>query len=145
MTDLRDDNKNAGVLPLIAEEASVSKRDVVTGRVDVRTVTDTVDQLIQTTVQGQTVEVTRVPVDRQVDVAPLMRTEGDLTIIPILEEIVVVEKRLVLKEEIHIKWIVQTEDIETHVPLRRQRAVVERHEAGHTSDTPDPITKESKQ
>ena len=43
------------------------------------------------------------PIDRQVDVAPKIRIEGDLTIVPVLEEILVVEKRLILKEEVHIR------------------------------------------
>jgi hypothetical protein len=47
--------------------------------------------------------VERIPVNRLVDTAPETRTEGDVTIIPIVEEVMVVEKRLLLKEEIHIR------------------------------------------
>ena len=45
---------------------------------------------------------------------------------PVVEEVVVVEKRLVLKEEIHIRRTAQTEAVEVPVTLRKQRAVVER-------------------
>ena len=97
-------------------------------------------------VESQTVEVTRVVLDQPVDFAPTIRTEGDVTIIPVLEEILVVEKRLMLKEEIHIRRISRSEEVETTVPLRRQRAVVERHDAGTTaSDTPDPTITEAKE
>lgn len=131
-------------LRLVAERARVSKRTVVTGRVDVRTVTETVQERVGATVDSQTVEVTRVPVDREVAEAPAVRTEGDTTIIPVLEEVLVVERRLVLKEEIRIRRITRSEDVETTVPLRRQRAVVERQDAGSPSDTPDPTAKEAK-
>ena len=47
--------------------------------------------------------VERVPVDQFVDEAPQVRTEGDVTIIPVLEERYVLEKRLVLVEELHIR------------------------------------------
>ena len=131
-----------GTLELVAERLHVTKRRVVTGRVDVRTVTDTVEETVRSTLRGETVEVTRVPVDREVTVAPAIRTEGDTTIIPVLEEIVVVEKRLVLKEEVRIRRIARSDEVETTVPLRRQRAVVERHDAGPTSDAPDPTSRE---
>jgi stress response protein YsnF len=47
--------------------------------------------------------VERVPVNRLVETEPQTRQEGDVTIIPIIEEVLVVEKRLLLKEEIHIR------------------------------------------
>jgi len=72
------------------------------------------------------VEVTRVPVDRVVDHPPEIRTENDVTIIPILEEVLVVEKRLVLKEELHVRKTNTQDNVELPVQLRKQRAVVER-------------------
>ena len=133
------------VLALVAEEAHVSKRTVVTDRVDVRTVTETVDAPVSASVESQPVEVTRVPVGREVQAAPAVRTEGDTTVIPVLEEIIVVEKRLVLKEEIRIRRVSRSDEVETTVPLRRQRAVVERRDAGSkSSDTPGPTSRETK-
>ena len=140
----RDENQAADVLKLVAEEAEVSKRRVATGRVDVRTVTDTVDEIVRSTLKGDSVDVTRVPVDRTVDETPSVRTEGDLTIVPVLEEVLVIEKRLLLKEEVHIRRTNRSEDIETTVPLRRQRAVVERHEAGSLPDPSAPTVKDIK-
>jgi stress response protein YsnF len=40
---------------------------------------------------------------RMVETAPEIRTESDVTILPVVEEVLVVEKRLVLKEELHIR------------------------------------------
>ena len=58
--------------------------------------------------------------------APQIRTEGDVTIVPVLEEVLVVEKRLVLKEELHIRRRIITETVEVPVTLHKQRAIVER-------------------
>jgi stress response protein YsnF len=114
------------VIPLVEETTSISKREVVTGRVRVQTVTDTVEELAHADVQRETVEVTREPIDRMVETAPEIRTEDDVTIVPVLEEVLVVEKRLVLKEKLHIRRRVATEAVEVPVSLRKQRAVVER-------------------
>jgi stress response protein YsnF len=84
------------VIPLVEETATVGKRQVVTGRVRVQTVTETVEELAHADVQRETVEVTRVPFDKVVETAPEIRTEGDVTIVPVLEEVLVVEKRLML-------------------------------------------------
>ena len=114
------------VIPLVEETATVGKRQVVTGRMRVQTITNTVEELAHADLQQETVEVTRVPVDRIVEAAPEIRTEGDLTIVPVLEEVLVVEKRLVLKEELHIRRRATTETVEVPITLRKQRAVVER-------------------
>ena len=116
----------AEVIPLVEEELRVGKREVSRGTVRVRTVVDTVEELARATLEGEKVDVTRVPVDKVVDTPPAVRTENDVTIVPILEEVMVVEKRLVLKEELHIRRRTETETVEFPVTLRKQRAVVER-------------------
>jgi uncharacterized protein (TIGR02271 family) len=127
------------VIPLVEETATIGKRELVTGRVRVQTVTDTLEELARADVERETVEVTRVPVDRMIESAPEIRTEGDVTIVPIIEEVLVVEKRLVLKEELHIRRRVAAETVEVPVTLRKQRAIVERL-APDTQD-PDPEEK----
>jgi stress response protein YsnF len=99
---------------------------VTSGRVRIETVTDTVEELAHATLDEETVEVTRVPIGREVSAAPAVRTEDGVVIVPVMEEVVVVEKRLVLKEELHIRRQVTQENVEVPVTLRKQRAVVER-------------------
>ena len=74
-----------------------------------------------------------------VDTAPEIRTEGDLTIVPVLEEVLVVTKQLVLKGELHIRRRVETETVEVPVTLRKQRGGVER-EATDGTTIPDEET-----
>ena len=117
------------VLPIVEETLHVSKREVVTGRVRVRTVTDLSEERVRQELSGQHVEVERVPVDVLIErdaAPPEPRTEGDVTIVPILEEVLVVEKRLLLKEELRITRHRTTNVTEVAVPLRKQRAEIER-------------------
>ncbi|HEV2564752.1 MAG TPA: YsnF/AvaK domain-containing protein [Microvirga sp.] len=114
------------VLALAEEEVRLGKRMVTTGKVRVRTVVDIETELAKATLTGETVEVTRTPVDRIVDTAPGIRVEDDVTIIPVMEEVLIVEKRLVLKEEVRIRRVATTEDVEIPVELRKQHAVIER-------------------
>ena len=116
------------LLTLVEEVARVEKRDVVTGRVRITTRTDTVDQTVRETLEGQTIEFSRVSVDRMLlpgEPVPQIRTEGDLTVIPVLEEVLVVEKRLVLKEELRVLRRVETGVFEETVALHRQSAVID--------------------
>ena len=72
------------------------------------------------------VEVERVAIDRFVDAPVAVRQEGDTTIIPVFEEVVVVEKRLKLVEEVRLTKRQTTTHQPQTITLRRQEAVVER-------------------
>jgi len=116
------------------EELRVDKRDVVTGKIQVRTIVESFDKIARATLEGEQIEVTRVPIGEEMQMVPEQRTEGDVLIIPVVEEMLVVEKRLVLKEELHIRRLRTREDVEVPVTLRKQRAVVE-HTRGDTHPT----------
>jgi stress response protein YsnF len=130
-------------LHLVQETASVSAENVVTGRVRVSTNTDVREEVVRATLKGEVVDIVRVPVDRPVETMPTVRTEGDLTIVPVVEEVLFVEKRLVLKEEIHIRRRLTRDVVDVPVRLRRQRAVVERVAADNeASDDSNPTHEE---
>jgi uncharacterized protein (TIGR02271 family) len=122
----QDTSSEVEVIALAEEEVRLDKRMVTTGKVRVRTIVDVETELAKATLDGETVEVTRVPINRIVDQAPGIRVEDNVTIIPVLEEILIVEKRLVLKEDVHIRKLATTEDVEIPVELRKQHAVIER-------------------
>ncbi len=114
-------------IPVLAEELDISKRQVETGRgVRVhKTVTER-EQTVDRPLLLEHVEVTRVPLGKVVDTAPPIRYVGDTTIIPVLEEQLVMEKRLVLKEEIHIRKSQTTVRDPQRVILREEHARVEK-------------------
>ncbi|MCB5175848.1 YsnF/AvaK domain-containing protein [Microvirga lenta] len=122
------------VIPLAEEIARVEKREKVSGKVRVRTLVDTVEEFARAALKTDVVEVSRVPKDQVVDAPPSIRTEDDVVIVPVFEEVLVFEKRLVLKEELHIRRSVTTENVEVPVSLRKQRAVVERVDPDEESD-----------
>ena len=119
-------SSEAEVIARAEEEVRLDKRMVTTGKVRVRTIVDVETELAKATLDGETVEITRVPIDRIVDQAPGIRVEDNVTIIPVLEEVLIVEKRLVLKEEVHIRKLATTKEVEIPVELRKQHAVIER-------------------
>ncbi|MDQ3513144.1 MAG: YsnF/AvaK domain-containing protein [Chloroflexota bacterium] len=71
-------------------------------------------------VEREQVSVERVEINRQVDTAPGPRQEGDTLIIPVVEEVLFTEKRLMLKEEIHVTRKRITERVPVEETLRRE-------------------------
>jgi len=114
---------------LLEEVLRVGKREVETGRVRVSVLTDTEQRVVAETLRSRRVEVERVKLGRRLEpgeAMPQSRIEGQELVVPIVEEMLVVEKRLIVTEELRIR-IMQTEDkVEHTIPLRRQRASVER-------------------
>ena len=80
--------------------------------------------------------VERVPVGLPVDVAPAVREEDGVLIAPILEEQLVIEARLIIKEEIRLTRKSRTEIVREPVRLSSQRAEVVRLE-GRDPDFPN--------
>lgn len=116
-------------IPVVEETAFIDKREIETDRVKVHTVVETSEQMVREALSSRNVKVTRVLVDRVVTTVPEIRTENGITIVPVLEEVLVIEKRLILKEEVHIQQELSQETVEVPITLRKQRAVVERFDA----------------
>src|ERR1700730_14878414 len=87
-------------MPLHVEEVSVSRREVEKANVQIALITGTREQLVDKEVTHARDEIERVPIGRTIEVVPPISHEGDITIIPVVEEVVVVERRLILKEEV---------------------------------------------
>jgi uncharacterized protein (TIGR02271 family) len=118
--------QDEAVIPLLAEQIDVTRRKVVTGRVQVQTVTREDQHLIDEPLSSERVEVERVPVGKVIDSIPSIREDEDQIVIPVVEEILTVERRLVLKEEVHIRKTRSSRRHQERVTLRRQEAVVTR-------------------
>lgn len=125
------------VIPLVREFATISKRTVETGRVVVHKTTVERDETVEAMLLREDLQVERVPVGRAVTEAPASRREGDVLIVPILEEVLVVEKRLMLKEELHIRTVRSEQAVTETVRLREEQATVDQTgaDAPHTGET----------
>ena len=124
--DRTRDEASETVLPLLAEEVAVTKRVVETGRVQVARITHEREQLIDELLAQQTAEIERVRIGQPVETMPAVREEGDTIVIPIVEEMLVVERRLFLKEEVRVRRVRSTERHRESVTLRHHEAVVTR-------------------
>ena len=125
-------------IPVVEERAVVVKRKRATGGVRVRTAVREQEEVVTEPFTTEEVDVVRVPIDRWVEAPVAVRQDGDTTIIPMHEEVVVVEKRLRLTEEVRITKRRITQNASARVTLRREEALVERLEmAGKGEEAPD--------
>ena len=86
------------VIPVLEEIIEVTTRKVETGRVRVSVKVEEYEYAIDTSGWVEELAVERVPVNRVVNPArpPTVRQEGDTLIIPVFEETLILEKKLVL-------------------------------------------------
>jgi stress response protein YsnF len=114
------------VIPLAEEVLRLGKRTVETGRIRVSVTTETAEEMVRHTLRTRRAEVERVAFGHEVQDVPQTREEDGVLIIPVVEEILVVEKRLVLKEEVRLRFVDTEDTVEQPVERRVQRATVER-------------------
>ncbi len=124
------------VIPVAEESVSVSIQEVETGRVRIalNTVTETVPA--HGMIRHHNIEVERVPVNRWIpdgEPAPQSRQDGDTLIIPVIEERPVVVKRLVVLEEVRLRFVSSEAAFQEEVTVRRQEVAVDRVEPDATS------------
>ena len=123
-----DRNGDKTFIPVAEERINVRKRQVEGATVRVRKEVFEEEAVVDEPLRGEEVTVERVKLNRVVEEVESIRTEGDTTIIPLYEEVLVVEKRLVLAEELRVtKRRTERREPRT-VTLRREEATVERLE-----------------
>ena len=117
-------------VPVTEERLEVGREVVQTGAVRLRKEVDEVTAQLREPVTTEAVDVQRVPVNRVVDQPPEVRYEGDVMVVPVIEERLVTRKELVLVEEVRLTRRRQQAVVQQDVPLRRERVVVERLDPG---------------
>jgi uncharacterized protein (TIGR02271 family) len=113
-------------VPVIEEELVTGTRQVRTGSIRVRKNVERVRKHVDVPVVRDVVKVSRVPVNRRITGMPAIRQEGDTLIVPVVEEEIIVKRRLVLKEEIHIVRRRVDDHATGTVTLGREHATIER-------------------
>ncbi len=125
-------------IPVVAEQLAVGTRTVDTGR-GVRIHKTVVEQpvTIDERLGRDEVEIKHVAVDRIVapEEAPATRYEGDTMIVPILEEVLVVERRVRIKEELHITRTRREERHQEAVVLKAEQVSIERFDESGSPPT----------
>jgi uncharacterized protein (TIGR02271 family) len=123
------------VIPVIEEVPHVERVARKTGKVELTKTVEEWIEHIDEPLASEEVEVERVTVNRPVDEAPTIRHEGDTLVIPLLEEVLVVQKQLVLREEVRVRKLRREVHAPQEVSLRRERIDVTRKPAS-PPDTP---------
>lgn len=118
----------AAGIPVLEEVLQVGKREVETAVTKVSIKVGENEQVIEQPLLKESVEVRHVAINRFIDSPAETRTEGDVTIIPVMEEVLVVEKKLRLREEVHIRRRSETVAHTQKEKLRKEEAVVEQRD-----------------
>jgi uncharacterized protein (TIGR02271 family) len=124
------------IFPVLQEDILVGKRPVDSGRgVRLHKTVSEHEQVIDEPLLHDELEVERVPVGAMVmtEEAPRMRYEGDTLVVPILEEVLVVQKKLRLKEEVRITRHKREAHAPQTVSLRSEHIAVERFDRAGTA------------
>jgi uncharacterized protein (TIGR02271 family) len=125
------------VVPVIEEELVTGSETVKTGSVRVKKEVQQTRKTVSMPAVRDVVKVSRIPVGRVIETMPQVREEGDIVVVPVVEEEIVVRKRLVLKEEIHIQRRRTRSEISKDVTLNKESASIERLDAeGRVINTP---------
>lgn len=126
--------KKSVTIPRIEEEMHVGKKIVESGKVHIRKLVKEHQELVDIPLLKEEVKVERLQKNEFVLTAPPpVRQEGDTTIISVLEEVTIVEKRLLLVEEVHITKNQVHENLSHEVTLKKEEINIER---SNDSDSP---------
>ncbi len=147
------DDPSTERIPLAEERVQVTTRDVAAGLLRIHLTTEEVEETLRATLRGRRATVVRVPIDREVTEIPTVRQEGDVVVVPVVEEVLVVERRLRLREELHLRLEPVEEEVAVPVRRRVQHAEIIRvapgegdaaanHPPGATAP-PEPPTRET--
>ncbi|TCJ13331.1 DUF2382 domain-containing protein [Flaviaesturariibacter flavus] len=113
------------VIPVVQEFMTVDKEVVETGRINIRTTVHEKEETINIPLLSEYYDVQRVPKKDVYAKAPVPRQEGDVIIVPVVKEILVIEKRYEVTEEVHlIRKTTSTPHIQQIVLLKEQVEVV---------------------
>jgi len=121
------------VIPITDETLRVDRRTVETGRVEVHKTVQERVEVVDQPIFAEEVEIERITLNRPLEESVASRYEGETLIIPLVEEVLVVQKRLILREEIHIRKLRKELREPQEVLLRTEQVDVVRKPASGTT------------
>lgn len=124
--DIKEEKK---VIPVVEETVEVGKKVIEKAKVRVsKTVNHNIESY-DIPLSSEEIVVKRVPKNELVDKVPEgIRYEGDIMIIPVLKEVAVIEKRIMLVEEIHVSKYKYNKVETREITVRKEEVHVERTE-----------------
>lgn len=131
------DEKNQDlVIPILRDEVHADAVPVVTGGVRVIKRVETHDEIVEQELRKSHVEIKRVRTDRVVDGPQPMQRVGKTLIVPVVSEVLRIEKQWVVTEEIHLTEIEERETVQNRVTVNTENADIQRlNKAGDVVST----------
>jgi uncharacterized protein (TIGR02271 family) len=115
------------ITPVIEEQFRVDKKTVETGLIRLSKQVTEHEETFTVPLIHEEIEVERVPINQLIESQPLaIRYEGETMIIPIIKEVAVIEKRLMLVEELRLIKRQHREQTTQSVNLRKEAVSIER-------------------
>ena len=134
-----DRQDNDVIVPVVNEELHADAIPVQTGGVRVTKHVKGHDEILKQELRKGRVEVKRITTDRVVDGPQPVQRLGNTLVVPVVSEVLHIEKQWVVTEEIHLTQIEERETVQQTVTVNREEADVERRdEAGNAVSTVDP-------
>lgn len=129
-TNLSD--KSDLVIPVIEEQVRVEKEWVDAATIVVRKTSSEEQVAVDIPLVQETYRIEHVPINKLVDVAPSIREEENVTIIPVVREVLV--KRYEIVEEVHVIRERKSTTEHQELTLRKEKVEINRK----TLDGQDP-------
>ena len=123
------DEKQTAQIPVVAEELQTGIRRVNTGGVRVHKTVREHEEIIDQPLRRENIEVRRVIKDEVVSGPLPVRQEGDITIVPVVKEVLKVERQWVLTEELHLIKHRTEEREQQRITLQREEPDIQRIDA----------------
>ena len=120
-------NKNPVSLNVLEEQAVINKKTEESGKVLIQKKVHETEEAVSVPVAINQFDIKKFFINKYFDAAPSVRQEGDTTIIPVIKEVLVVEKKLLLVEEVHVTKHVVEKTEEHLVPLRKEEIEVKHY------------------
>lgn len=113
-------------LPLMEEHATLDKARVLDSRISIERTTTSAEELLETELAREEVEIEHIAKNQPVEdgYSAEVRYEGEVMIIPVIEEHVEIIRRRVLKEEVHIRKVKKVEPYQQKVLIRSQEVKI---------------------
>jgi uncharacterized protein (TIGR02271 family) len=114
------------VIPVVQEEVSIGKERHDTATVRVEKTVEVENREVEIPLHSESVEVRREARNEILEKPMQQWQEGDTLVIPVMEERLVVEKKLVLTELVYVTRRETTQTARETVELRRESVKVDR-------------------
>ena len=119
------------IIPVIEEKLKIDKEKVETGRFRISKKVHEEEVTENVPVSEENVTIKRKKINEYVDTAPpATRQEGNCTIISVVKEVLVVEKKLMLVEEIHVTKHQTESSVPVKDTLRKEEVSVTKSDHG---------------